>query len=167
MQAARRKKQLVTRDITVPGNLQRACDDFNAGQFFDAHEHIEEIWQMERGPLRDCYKGLIQVAAAFVHLARGKYRGTERLLRTALGYMAPYREQGAMGFDIEAVCSSVERVHARLVEAGLSGAGSLDPGDRPVFEFDRAKLASEAVRWGAWGFDSDGEPLDMTITVAE
>ena len=103
MQPPRRRKQLVTKYITVPGNFQRTCDDFNAGKFFESHEHLEEVWQYETGEVRDAYKGLIQIAAAFVHLTRGNHFGTERLLRTALGYLARYRPDGAMGFDIEAI----------------------------------------------------------------
>ena len=75
----RTRKQLVTKTITVPENLQRACEDFNAGRFYESHEHLEEIWQYERGRVRDAYKGLIQIAAAFVSL-----RATTTRLRTVV-----------------------------------------------------------------------------------
>ena len=55
-----RKKQLVSKVITVPGNLHLGCDEFNAGLFYESHERFEEIWQYERGPVRDFYKGLIR-----------------------------------------------------------------------------------------------------------
>ncbi|MGH2632791.1 MAG: DUF309 domain-containing protein, partial [Tepidiformaceae bacterium] len=56
----RRKKELVYKYITVPGNLAQACNEFNTGHFFECHESIEEIWQQEAGDVRDLYKGLIQ-----------------------------------------------------------------------------------------------------------
>jgi len=61
----RRKKEIVYKFITVPGNMEQACAEFNAERFFECHESIEEIWQQETGEVRDLYKGLIQIAAAF------------------------------------------------------------------------------------------------------
>lgn len=162
-----RRKQLVRKQITVPGNLERACAEFNSGLFYECHESLEEIWQEERGQVRDLYKGLIQVAAAFVHLTRGNYTGAERLCRTALGYLAPYRSAGALGFDVEQVCRDIEDAYARIQELGPERIQEFDIGRRPTYEFDRRRLSAEAVRWRAWGFDGSGNPVTETITVAE
>lgn len=167
MEPPRRKKQLVTKVITVPGNLRLGCDEFNAGMFFESHERFEEIWQLETGPVRNLYKGLIQIAAGFVHLSRGKYIGAERLLRTGVGYLAPYREYGALGFDIDTICRDAEDMYRRLIEAGPTGVARLGLSQRPFYVFDVAKLPAEASRWKAWGFDESGRPEPMTITVAE
>lgn len=162
-----RKKQLVRKRITVPGNLLRACAEFNSGLFYECHESLEEVWQEERGPVRDLYKGLIQVAAAFVHLSRGNYIGAERLCRTALGYMAPYRQEGALGFDVEHICRDTEDAYGRIQELGPERIREFDITRRPTFTFDPVRLAAEAVRWSAWGFDEAGSPETRTITVAE
>ena len=151
----------------MPGNLQRGCDDFNAGKFYESHEHFEEIWQYERGPARDAYKGLIQIAAAFVHLSRGKYPGAERLLRTALGYLEPYRAGGAIGFNIEEVCRASEDVHLRLLRGGPGGVALLNLGERPLYGFDEQILRLHAVRDHLWGFDLVGDAMAMEITIAE
>lgn len=167
MQPRRPRKQLVTKTITVPANLQRACEEFNSGKFYECHESIEEIWQLETGPVRNAYKGLIQIAAAFVHLSRGKYVGAERLLRTGTAYLAPYRPGGAMGFDIEAVCAAAEECYERLVAAGPAAAPAFDLARRPIYAVNTAVLPDEARRWSAWGFDEAGNALPMSITVAE
>ncbi len=164
---ARRKKQLVTKRITVQGNFDRACVDFNAGRFFEAHEWLEEIWQFERGPVRELYKGLIQIAAAFVHISRGNPRGADRLLATALAYLEPYRPGGAMGWDVENVARDAEDALRRVREFSPSTSTRFDLARRPHFAFDPAKLRAEAVRWNAWGFDRDGIAEEMEITVAE
>lgn len=167
MQPVRRRKQLVTKWITVPGNLANGCYDFNSGKFYESHEHFEEIWQYERGVCRDAYKGLIHIAAGFVHLSRRKYPGSERLLRTALGYLAPYRTGGALGFDIEAVCLDAEDMYQRVLAAGPGGLPEVDITRRPVFAFDAAALSRHALRDAAWGFDAEGKPVEMEITVAQ
>jgi hypothetical protein len=163
----RRKKQLVQKVITVPGNLRLGCDEFNSGLFYECHERFEEIWQQERGPVRDLYKGLIQIAAGFVHLSRLNFTGAERLLRTGRGYLSPYRGGGAMGFDVDQITSAAEAVHTRLLECGPGRVAEVDLTARPVFEFDAQRLPQEALRWHAWGFDDSGMAVPMTIVIAE
>ena len=44
---------------------------FNEQLFFEAHEVLEELWLPQRGGPRDLfYKGLIQLAGAFVHVQK-------------------------------------------------------------------------------------------------
>ena len=166
-QAPRRKKQLVTKRITVPGNFQRACNDFNAGRFFEAHEWLEEIWQQEQGPVRDLYKGLIQIAAGYVHISRRTDYGAERLLRTAVAYLAPYRPEGGMGWDIEVIAGDAEDALRRVRELTPGRLAEFDINRRPVFAFDAERLRDESKRWRAWGFDREGNTEELEITVAE
>jgi hypothetical protein len=158
-------RTLRSKTITVPGNLLQACDEFNAGLYYECHESLEEIWQEETGELRDLYKGLIQVAAAYVHITRSNVNGASRLLTTAIGYLDRYRPT-AMGFDIEGISRDAERSLAH-VRASVSGALAPDPGLTPYYTCDTWRLPSEARRWRAWGFDGQGEALEMTITVPE
>lgn len=164
-QPARRQRQLVYKTITVPGNFRLACDEFNSAKFFECHETFEEIWQEESGEVRDLYKGLIQVAAAFVHITRGNHFGAERLIRTALGYLAPYRAAGAMGFDIETICRDTEDAYRRIVALGGERIAHFDLAQRPVYAFDPEAVAAESIRWQAWGFDAEGRGLTMEIAV--
>ena len=161
------RRRLIRKTITVPGNFEKGCADFNAGRYFECHEWFEEIWQEEQGAVRDLYKGLIQIAAAFVHLSRGNFVGADRLLRTGVGYLALYREDGAMGFDVEAIAASAAAAHARLLAGGPDGVGTIDLAERPRYAFEQARLASESQRWAAWGFDNEGRPLALEITVPE
>jgi hypothetical protein len=163
----RRKKQLVYKVVTVPGNNTLACDQFNSGHFFECHETFEEIWQEEQGDVRDLYKGLIQIAAAFVHITRANLFGANRLCTTALGYLAPYRATGAMGWDVDRICRETEEAHRRVIELGKERLADFDVSRRPFYEFDPSKLAAEAQRWNAWGFDRDGNALEIEIAVIE
>lgn len=161
------RKSLTRKVITVPGNFQLGCDEFNACRFFECHEFFEEIWQQEDGDVRDLYKGLIQIAAGFVHISRGNYTGADRLCRTALGYLEPFRASGAMGFDVDRIATATESAHRRVLELGPREMDSYDLAQRPLYTFDAAALPSEAVRWGAWGFDAAGNAVESEIIVAE
>ena len=62
---------------------------FNRGLFFEAHEVLEVLWLIDRRGLDGAfYKGLIQLAGAFVHLQKqrpGPAAALFRLARTNLG----------------------------------------------------------------------------------
>jgi predicted metal-dependent hydrolase len=57
---------------------------YAAGDFFEAHEHMEPAWMGTDDPAeRDLIQGLIKVAAADVHAVRGNPRGAARNLEGA------------------------------------------------------------------------------------
>ncbi len=66
-----------------------AC--FNRGEYFEAHDVLEALWLRVRAePVGNFYKGLIQVAGAFVHLQKGRLGPAVSLFRLADGYLARY-----------------------------------------------------------------------------
>lgn len=66
-----------------------AC--FNRGDYYEAHDVLEALWLRERGRPNDrFYKGLIQLAGAFVHLRKQRLRPADALLRLAEDNLRPY-----------------------------------------------------------------------------
>lgn len=57
---------------------------FNTGAFFEAHEAWEGAWLRSEGRERMFYHGLIQAAAAFVHLQRNQRKGAQLLYQKSL-----------------------------------------------------------------------------------
>ena len=57
---------------------------FNSGQFYEAHEHWEEVWLETPNPEKAFLQGLIQIAAAFHHHSRANRKGTQNLLTAGL-----------------------------------------------------------------------------------
>jgi predicted metal-dependent hydrolase len=70
---------------------------FNEGLFFEAHEVLEKLWLPERRePNGLFYKGLIQLAGAFVHLQKNRLRPAGALFELArenLGRYGPVHER--------------------------------------------------------------------------
>lgn len=64
--------------------FRRGVEQFNARQFFEAHETWEEIWLASPEPEKTFLQGIIQIAAAFHHYGRGNTRGTRTLLEAGL-----------------------------------------------------------------------------------
>jgi predicted metal-dependent hydrolase len=66
-------------------------DCFNRQLFFEAHEVLEELWLPERGGPKDhFYKGLIQLAGAFVHLQKKRPGPAAALFKLAQVNLGKY-----------------------------------------------------------------------------
>ncbi len=52
---------------------------FNQRKFFEAHEVWEQVWKKAEGEEKTLYQGLIQAAAALLHLQRGNSMGAVSL----------------------------------------------------------------------------------------
>jgi predicted metal-dependent hydrolase len=48
---------------------------FNAGKYFEAHEALEDAWNAEKGPVRELYRGILQIAVVYLHVTRRNYNG--------------------------------------------------------------------------------------------
>ena len=86
---------------------------FNAGEFFEAHEVLEDLWVVEVAPLREYYKGLIMAAVAVCHWQRGRPSPAWRLWRDArprLAAVPPNFE----GFDVAAFIDRMDTLFAPI-----------------------------------------------------
>ena len=64
---------------------------FNCQLFYEAHEVLEHIWLKDKqGPNGAFYKGLIQLAGAFVHLQKNRPQPAAALFKLALANFDKY-----------------------------------------------------------------------------
>jgi hypothetical protein len=63
-----------------PAGLLEGINLFNAGEYFECHEVLEDIWRAEADPVRALYQGILQIGVAFHHLRRDNWRGAVKLL---------------------------------------------------------------------------------------
>ena len=69
-------------------------DCFNRQLFYEAHDVLEDLWLLDRhGPSGDFFKGLIQLAGAFVHLQKNRLRPADALFQLAERNLAKYPAQ--------------------------------------------------------------------------
>jgi hypothetical protein len=52
---------------------------FNAGEYFEAHEALEDAWNAEEGDAKRLYRGILQVAVIYLHVTRGNYNGAVKV----------------------------------------------------------------------------------------
>jgi predicted metal-dependent hydrolase len=66
-------------------------DYFNQRLFYEAHDVLEHLWLPDKyGTNGAFYKGLIQLAGAFVHLQKNRLRPAAALFKLALANLEKY-----------------------------------------------------------------------------
>ena len=61
--------------------FQRGLDEYDKGEYFEAHEAWEDLWSDYNFPDRKFVQGLIQLSVSFVHLGNGNLTGAKNLLK--------------------------------------------------------------------------------------
>ena len=93
-------------------------DCFNQQLFYEAHDVLEELWLADRrGPDGDFYKGLIQLAGAFVHVQKNRRGPAKALLRLAEANLEKYPRQHRQ-LDLTAVQQLIDAWLRKLDEPG-------------------------------------------------
>lgn len=124
----------------LPPHLVEGIRLFHSGEFFMAHETLEEYWVDAPERERSFYQGLIQLATGFHHLGRGNALGARLQFKKALtclnGYPDKYPEVPG-GVDVAGVRaflrSATDRLDRseRLIPPGLTPPGLTPPGLTP------------------------------------
>ena len=97
--------------------LVTGLDLIRRGEFFAAHEELEDAWRGAEPAERDFFQGLVHVAVAWYQAGRGNRVGCERQLEKAARRLRPYRPEHH-GVDVDSVLAQVEK--ARKLVAGGS-----------------------------------------------
>lgn len=103
---------------------------FNQGLYFEAHDVLEEIWLPRRAEQNGLfYKGLIQLAGAFVHLQKGRLRPGDALFELAranLERYGPFHDR----LDVKSVLEQIGKWRRKLEEGDFK-VNPLNLHDRP------------------------------------
>jgi hypothetical protein len=111
-------------------HVKAYCSCFNTGRYFEAHDVLEVWWLPNRRSIDgDFWKGLIQLAGAFVHVQKQRRGPALALLRLARRNLERYR-QDRRWVDVRAALGLAAVWEARLVLAGYDVTGGLE-GDPP------------------------------------
>jgi hypothetical protein len=102
---------------------------FNAGEYFEAHEALEDAWNAEKGKVRDLYRGILQVAVVYLHITRRNYNGALKVYVRSQRWLKDWPE----------VCRGIEIGKLRRdAEAAINEVKRL--GSERISEFDKSLL---------------------------
>ena len=124
--------------------LAQAIREFNEGLFFQSHETLEDVWMVSPWPVRNFFQGIIQVAAALVHLKRNEYPGTHLLLGEAILKLESFTPR-YLGVDVEQLVADARRARDEVLALGEDRLHLFDRHLIPRIEFDEAEARAETL----------------------
>ena len=93
---------------------------FNQSLFYEAHDVLETLWLPQRtGVLGDFYKGLIQLAGAFVHLQKNRLQPAAALFKLAQANLQKYGDDSE-GLNLSTVHALIKRYLDTLVSSNYN-----------------------------------------------
>lgn len=102
-----------------------AVDQYNRRWYFESHETLEDLWQVTPLPERVFFQGIIQLAAAFVHLVRGEQPGILKLLDASADKLRAFQPQ-QFGIDVTRLLEDVAGARAEIAALGPDGLRGWD-----------------------------------------
>jgi 8-oxo-dGTP pyrophosphatase MutT (NUDIX family) len=101
----------------VESGLALGLAQIERGEYFEAHETLEDVWRAAEPAEKDFYQGLVHVAVAWYQAGRGNRVGCERQLEKAARRLTPFAPEHRR-VAVASLLTSIE--HAQQTVAGGS-----------------------------------------------
>ncbi|RPI30669.1 MAG: DUF309 domain-containing protein, partial [Chloroflexota bacterium] len=128
-----------------PDGLHQACQEalvslaveglelFNRHDYFEAHEILEEAWKADHTPGRELYRGVLQVAVAYMQIERGNYNGAAKMFLRMRQWLDPLPDI-CRGINVARLRADAYAAHEALLALGPKRVGEFDRGLlKPVY----------------------------------
>jgi hypothetical protein len=99
----------------------------NRQEFFEAHELLEHAWNQDPGSARELYRGLLQVAVAYLQIERGNYNGALKMFLRLRQWLDPLPD-ACRGVDVARLRADALAARAALEALGPERIGEFDRG---------------------------------------
>jgi hypothetical protein len=103
----------------------RGLEEFNRGEYFEAHESLEAAWNEDQSLGRDLYRAILQVAVAYLQIERKNYPGALKMFLRMRQWLEPLPDE-CRGVDISRLKQDAQAVYERLMASGAEGIDSFD-----------------------------------------
>ena len=90
---------------------------YNAGEYFECHEVLENAWRAEKGPVRELYRGILQVAVGYYHIRRGNYVGALKMFKRCRRWLAPFPDT-CQGINLARLRQDLQAVEDAIIRSG-------------------------------------------------
>lgn len=109
----------------LPTGAQRGIEEFNEGKYFEQHETLELVWRAETRPVRDLYRGILQIGVAFLQIERGNYAGALKIFHRAFRWLQPFRP-ACQGIDVERLLREAATIETEVRRLGPERLAEFD-----------------------------------------
>jgi hypothetical protein len=122
----------------LPAGVIRGIEEFNAGQYFEQHETLELVWRAELRPVRELYRGVLQIGVGCLQVERGNAIGALKMIDRAVKWLQPFRP-ACQGIDVDRLLADTARLRAEIERRGTD---QIDRVDRRLFPKVQFKMTN-------------------------
>jgi predicted metal-dependent hydrolase len=109
----------------LSAEARRGLEEFNRGEYFEAHESLEFAWKADSSPARELYRAVLQVAVAYYQILRGNYNGAMKMFLRNHQWIDPLPDH-CRGIDVAQLRKEAREVHDLVVSLGPERIGEFD-----------------------------------------
>lgn len=88
-------------------HLRQGIQLFNRGEFFDAHEVLEDVWRAAPAEQKKFLQGVVQLAVAFHHYSTGNRTGMKSVMERGVKNIRQHHGD-CCGIDLAPLLQSLE-----------------------------------------------------------
>lgn len=107
----------------------KGYDQFDRGEYFEAHETLEDAWNADESPAKEVYRAILQVGVCYLQIQRGNYRGAKKMILRVRQWLNQLPDQ-CRGVDISILKRDIRRVSLALDELDTE---KIDKFDQSLF----------------------------------
>ena len=90
---------------------------FNEGEYFLAHEFLEDAWKDDLTDGRSLYQGVLQIAVAYYHITNHNYRGAMKMFQRSRKWLDPLPDT-CRGINVAKLRSDAFKIYNMLIDLG-------------------------------------------------
>jgi DNA-binding response OmpR family regulator len=118
----------------LPAGVVRGLEEFNEGKYFEQHETLELVWRAELRPVRDLYRGILQIGVACLQIERGNAVGAIKLIDRATRWLQAFRP-ACQTVDVERLLADTAALRNEIERAGLENVERVNRALFPTVHF--------------------------------
>ncbi|MGW8249387.1 MAG: DUF309 domain-containing protein, partial [Anaerolineales bacterium] len=103
----------------------QGIEEFNRGEYFEAHESLEDAWNDDQSVGRELYRAILQVAVAYLQIERRNYAGAVKMFLRLRQWIEPLPER-CRGVDVARLKTDAQLAYDHLVQLGPERIADFD-----------------------------------------
>jgi hypothetical protein len=127
---------------------------FNAGEYFEAHEALEDAWNAEDGDAKNLYRGILQTAVVYLHITRGNYNGAVKVYERSKKWLNGLPDI-CKGVHVGQLRTDADKVIQEVQRLGPEGIGGFDPASFKPVKWEEAGKTFICDRCGSEMFEKN------------
>ncbi len=88
---------------------------FNQKKFFQAHDELEFAWRETKDPIRELYRGILQVGVSYYHLENNNIRGAKIMLQRAQKWLKLFPDV-CQGIDVKKLKNDADKIYLLILD---------------------------------------------------